>query len=104
MSKYYNEKQDSAIIEMIFNQIILKKFEKNYYKLIKYKNNCENSNYNNNSSSGNDFYYQNLVFNTSDLMTHIFQNLEYEEVGSMAIMIYLIAILYVVIGYFIHGI
>ena len=69
MSKYYDEKKQAYIIEDIFNKLILKKFKKEYYQLIAYEaNNERNDSYN---------YYQNLVFNSSDLMNQIFQYLKW---------------------------
>ena len=67
MDKWYNEKQESNIIEMIFNKIILKNFDKEYNKLVTYSNNKD----------GNvDMKYQRLLFNSNDLMSYIFQYLE----------------------------
>ena len=67
MSKWYNETKDSTIIEMIFNKIILVKFEKEYNQLITFDN-------------GNIYnHYQNLVFNTNDLMCKIFEYFEIDE-------------------------
>ena len=65
MSEWYDDKQDSVIIEMIFNQIILNKFKAEYISLMDY-----------NYSSYSYNYYQNLVFKTSDLMYNIFQYLQ----------------------------
>ena len=62
MNKWYNEKEQAMIIEMIFNKIILVKFAQEYNKLIKY--NGKNK-------------YENLLFNSTDLMTHIFQYLRF---------------------------
>ena len=63
MKKWYNEKEQANIIEMIFNKIIVKKFEKEYNQLMTYKT--------------DDRYYQDLVFNSSDLMCQIFEYLEW---------------------------
>ena len=57
------------IIEDIFNKIILEKFSQEYNEVIKY------GGINNNKT--NDNYYQNLLFNSSDLMTQIFQYLNW---------------------------
>ena len=62
MKKWYNEKQHANIIEMIFNQIILNKFEQEYSDLSKV--NCAGDN-------------QQLVFNSADLMCLIFRYLKY---------------------------
>ena len=70
MSKYYDEKEQANIIEDIFTKIILKKFEKEYYQMIEYKTN---------SAKTDDNYYQNLLFNSSDLMSQIFQYLEWGQ-------------------------
>ena len=68
MNEYYNEKKEAYTIEDIFNKIILKNFEEEYNEIIKYG-------INNNKS--NDNYYQNLLFNSSDLINQIFQYLEW---------------------------
>ena len=68
MEEYYDEKQQSNIIEDIFCKIILEKFKEEYNEMIKYGIN---------NQLINDNYYQNLLFNSSDLMTHIFQYLEW---------------------------
>ena len=72
MSQYYIEKEQSNIIELIFNKIILHKFEKQYQKIITYvsKNGDDND--------IND-HYQSVVFNMNDLMCLIFQFLQYES-------------------------
>ena len=67
MNKWYNEKQQANIIEMIFNQVILKSFAAQYNELIK----CKNRNKNINIS------HQIQVFNSNDLMSQIFQYLDY---------------------------
>ena len=59
MNKWYNENDQLHTIEMIFNQIILKKFAKEYDESVTY--NGKHS----------------LVFNSSDLMCYIFQYLTY---------------------------
>lgn len=58
----FNAKQPE-IIELIFDQIILTKFKKEYHNTISYD-------FNNNSKSK---FYQRLVFNTKDLMCTIFK-------------------------------
>ena len=61
MEKWYNEKEQADIIEMIFNDTILIKFETEYNQLITYVEN------------GKDNKNQMIVFNSSDLMCYIFQ-------------------------------
>ena len=68
MSKDYNEKEQANIIEDIFNKIISKKFGAEYYQMIEYKTNSDKTNVH---------YYQNLLFNSIDLMNQIFQYLEW---------------------------
>ena len=65
MNKWYNEKKQSDIIEIIFHKIILKQFEKDYTQLMKYRD----------ITANNDNHYQQLLFNSNDLMSHIFQYL-----------------------------
>ena len=71
MSEYYDEKEQANIIKDIFNKIILKKFEEEYYQLIEYKANNDKT---------NDSYYQNFLFNSRDLMNQIFQYLEWGRI------------------------
>ena len=73
MNKWYDEKTQAVIIENIFNKIILKKFVKEYNELVTFSNN------NNNKKSNNNRYYQNLVFNSKDLMSTIFQHLKWQR-------------------------
>ena len=68
MSKYYNENEQANTIDKIFNQIILKKFTKEYENVTRY---CDNHNNDNNNFSMID------VFNNNDLMCSIFQFLEH---------------------------
>ena len=63
MEKWYNEIEQANTIEIIFNQIILTKFEKEYSNITTYYND-------NNGKSITD------VFNNSDLMCLIFQFLD----------------------------
>ena len=70
MDKYYNEKEQANIIEDIFNKIILEKFLQEYNEMIKCGINNDKTNNN---------CYQNLLFNSSDLMNQIFQYLEWGE-------------------------
>ena len=74
MKKWYNEREQSNVIEEIFNKIILKQFAKEYNELITYKTN--NNAYDINE---NDYFYQDLVFSSIDLMPEIFQYLEWGE-------------------------
>ena len=64
MNKWYNEKDQSNIIEIIFNKIILNKFENEYNRVMKYNN------------PNAKFEYQNVIFNSNDLMCLIFEYLE----------------------------
>ena len=66
MEMCYNEKTHANIIEMIFDEIILKQFEKEYENIVKYKRDNEDD-------CADE--YQNLLFNTSDIMCLIFQHL-----------------------------
>ena len=70
MIKWYNEKQQRDIIQIIFDKIILNKFEKEYNQLITYTCNCDDI-------TSNTKKYQNTVLNSSDLMCCIFQYLDY---------------------------
>ena len=80
MKKWFNEKERTQLIEVIFNRIILKQFEKEYHTIVKYKpyayamtidHDC--------TSTGQSEYYQSLVFNTDDLMCSIFQFILLDE-------------------------
>ena len=71
IDKWYNEKQESNIIEMIFNKIILKKFDKEYNKLVTYQSDTDT-----NTNVIINMKYQILLFNSNDLMSYIFQYLE----------------------------
>ena len=68
MSKYYNEKKQSNTIEDLFNKVILKQFSREYNEIITYGINNDTT---------NDNYYENLLFNSTDLMSHIFQYLHW---------------------------
>ena len=70
MKQQYNEKRDSVAIEMIFNKIILNKFEKEYNTLVTFKNSDRND---------ESCYYQTLVFNSNDLMSNIFQYIQFRH-------------------------
>ena len=69
MKNYYNEKAQASTIEMIFNDIILKKFGKEYHNVTRYVNNNNNIN--------NQRGYQCLLFNTNGLMNYIFEFLNF---------------------------
>ena len=69
---WYQEKQQATVIEMIFNDIILVKFGKEYEEITRYLSNSDSSD----SGDGSD-YNQCLVFNTNDLMYLIFQFLNF---------------------------
>ena len=62
MNKWYNEKEQFNIIEMIFNQIILKRFAKEYHNLITYDGKKQ---------------IHKWIFNSSDLMCNIFHYLTF---------------------------
>ena len=76
MKKWYDEKIQAIIIEDIFNKIILKQFAQEYNELVTFSNNNNNNNDNNNNR-----YYQNLVFNSNDLMSTVFQHLKWQNRG-----------------------
>ena len=63
MDEIYNEEQHSNTIEIIFNEIILKQFSKEYSAIVT----CSTTNSN-----------QRLVFNTKDLMCLIFQYIYFD--------------------------
>lgn len=67
MSKWYNEKH-ANVIEIMFDELVLKKFDKQYDQMMTYIHNTNRNNHN---------YYQNCVFNLSDLVCSIFQYLEW---------------------------
>ena len=67
MEKWFNEKEQIQVIEMMFNTIILKQFEKEYQTIMR----CDD----NNKSQ----YYQRLVLNADDLMCLIFQFIKLKE-------------------------
>ena len=70
MSQYFNEISQALVIEMIFQKLILVKFEKEYNQLITYssknKDDCKLE------------QSKRSVFNSSDLMCTIFQYLEFK--------------------------
>ena len=74
MKIIYQEKQQSHIIELIFNTIICKRFSKQIDSMTRYVNNNKSNNCNDTCN-----YYQSMVFNTQDLMTSIFQYLKYKS-------------------------
>ena len=64
MEKWFNEKKQRQVIELVFNTIIIKNFEKEYQNTVTYNkigNDCKSQ------------YYQTMVFNMDDLMCFIFQ-------------------------------
>ena len=69
MSQFYNEEKHSNIIQMIFNEIILKQFEKEYSAVIHETNGKDAKNMNSNH------VYPKMVFNLKDLMCLIFEYL-----------------------------
>ena len=75
MEKWFNEKEQRQVIEIIFNTIILKKFEKEYKSIVNHNNKTNDIN----SSNCKSQYYQRLVFNTDDLMYLIFQFVELSQ-------------------------
>ena len=62
MAHFYNEFEHPNVIEMIFNQIILKQFEKEYFDMINVTNNIDLSKEDDNNKN------QRLVFSSKDLM------------------------------------
>ena len=64
MNDWYNEQEQAIIIEMIFNKMIIANFEEEYNQLITYVGKNK---------------YENLLFNSTDLMANVFQYLEYGE-------------------------
>ena len=84
MKNCYNEANDPKLVELIMDEIIFncKQFTKEYQQIIHYQ-----YNYNNNhqeaksqtNTDGNMINYQELLFNTSDLMCKIFQHLEFSN-------------------------
>ena len=80
MELCYKEEEQSSMIEMIFNQIILNHMAKEYQHVITYQESCNKNedNMNNNYNSNYDNYCRESVFNTTDLMCSIFQYAEYK--------------------------
>ena len=64
MIKWYNEKEQATVIELIFKQIILVKFGAEYHQLTTY--------------SDKKYPYQCQVFNNDDLMRAIFRHLTFK--------------------------
>ena len=69
MSKYYSDEKQANIIEDILNKIILEKFSAEDNEMMTYKAKI--------NDEMNENYYQNLLFNSNDLMNQIFQYLEW---------------------------
>ena len=87
MKKWYSEDEQAKIINLIFDQIVLIKYIKQYRSVTIYN---PNYNYNDNHNYKENIetyckdiddinYYQKLVFNTNDLMSCIFQFVEYDS-------------------------
>ena len=72
MEDFYDETKHATIIEQIFTQIILTKFKKEYQQVTKY-NTDEDDDEDEDEETLGAHYYQNLLFNTEDLMCFIFQ-------------------------------
>ena len=72
MNKHYKEKNQANTIEIIFNQIILKQFTKEYQNVTLYPTVTIAGN-TTESSDENKTNYQNLLFNTTDIMCSMFQ-------------------------------
>ena len=68
MVSCYHEKKDASLIEIIFNKIILNKFQKEYSQLITHNNTNNNK-------------YQNSVFNTDVLMCKILEYLTFDVIN-----------------------
>ena len=64
MEKWFNEKEQVSTIELIFNQVTLTKYAKEYEKTITYGIDDKDNEHE---------FYQRIVFNTTDLMCSIFQ-------------------------------
>ena len=74
MSDWFTEKDNQInVIEIIFKQIILKKFEKEYHDITSYTTNSKDK-----DKDNNEHEYQQLVFNLNDLMSLIFQFLKFD--------------------------
>lgn len=67
MEKYYNEKEQSQLIESIMTKVIFKQFSNEYEKEIYYINENE------------DKPYQEIVFNTNDIMSKTFQFVAFDH-------------------------
>ena len=81
MEKHYNENKQAEIIEMIFNQIMLKKFAKEYQNVAKYTSSSKNKN-KQKKNEDESKHYQTLLFNTTDVMCLMFQFLvDFDEGG-----------------------
>ena len=81
MSFWYKEEEQATVIEMIFIDIILAKFGKQYEEITRYKSNSDDNDDDNDNDndgkSGDHNINQCLVFNTNDLMYLIFQFLNF---------------------------
>ena len=79
MKNYFNEMEQANVIEVIFKQIILKRFNKTYHDITTHAGSCK-TNGNEESSDHN----QNKVFNTKDLINLIFEYLEWDWTHSIS--------------------
>ena len=76
MQNDYNESKQAHVVEEIFKKIIFTKFEKEYTELTT----LNSINNNDNANTTNEiYYYQNLVFNSNDMMSTIFEYLDYGD-------------------------
>ena len=69
MKKWYNEKEQATVIELIFKNIILVQFGKEYQQLTSYYNDSDND----------EQQYHCQVFNNDDLMCQIFGYLTFQK-------------------------
>ena len=74
MKKFYKEKEQAAVIELIFEKIILTKFGKEYQQLTTYY-----TNHNSNDKFNEPYCCQCKVFNNDDLMCLIFDHLTFKR-------------------------
>ena len=87
MKKYYKEKEQIKVIELIMNKIIFTQFTKEYQQETLYGKSIDSQNKKTGNRIVNRFramftkkikmYYQIIVFNTADLMCNIFQYFSY---------------------------
>ena len=72
MKNYYNEQKQATTIEIVFNEVILNMFAKEYRRITRYVS----------TSNKKEDRYKCLVFNTCDLMYLIFQFLDFWNINS----------------------